>query len=165
MLTEPDFKQKQIVFVMLSRGEKLSFKNDNVIVKDANGKIKHQSTCYRLFALFVVGHISITSGLLQRAEKFGFTIVLMTHNLRVYGTWCCPTKGNVLLRKKQYQYNGNDIARYLVAGKVNNQLSVLKSIRRKGPQLKQAADSLKQYQQKLLDNNPDLQFLHFNGFA
>lgn len=159
MLTEPDFKQKQIIFVMLSYGEKLSFKNDNIIVKDTDGKIKHQSTCYRLFALFVVGHISITSGLLQRAEKFGFTIVLMTHNLRVYGTWCCPTKGNVLLRKKQYQYNGVDIAKYVVTGKINSQLGALKSIRRKSPQLKKAIDLLKQYQQNLLQDNNDLQKL------
>ena len=48
MLTLPDFKQKQIVIAMLSHGEKLSFKHDNVTVYDKDGKIKYQSTCYRL---------------------------------------------------------------------------------------------------------------------
>ena len=86
MLTAPDFKEKQIIFALLSHGERLSFKNDNVIISDESG-IKHQSSCYRLFALFIVGHISITSGLLHRAKKFGFSIVMMTHGLMPYGMW------------------------------------------------------------------------------
>ena len=87
MLSLPDFKQKQIVFVFISYGEKLSFKNDNIIVKDSEGKIRHQSTCYKLFALYIVGHVTVTSGLLQRSERFGFTLVFMSHHLRVYGIW------------------------------------------------------------------------------
>jgi len=55
MLSNTEFQQKQIIFALLSRGEKLSFKNDNVIISDDEG-VKHQSTCYRLFALFIVGH-------------------------------------------------------------------------------------------------------------
>ena len=58
--------------------DKLSFSNDNVIVKDKEGKIKFQSTCYRLFMLCVVGNISITSGLIQRSKNFGFSICLMS---------------------------------------------------------------------------------------
>jgi hypothetical protein len=48
--------------------------NDNVVVKDKNGKTKHQSTCYQLFMICVIGNISITSGLIQRSKKFGFSI-------------------------------------------------------------------------------------------
>ena len=166
MLTAPGFKEKQIIFALLSRGEKLSFKNDNIVIHDSEGKIKHQSTCYRLFALFVVGHISITSGLLQRAEKFGFTIVLMTHNLRVYGTWSCPTRGNVMLRKKQYQYADSAIARLLVANKINNQLATLKSIRQKQPHITKAINSIKKYQMTLSDGDLPLQkLLGIEGIA
>ena len=42
-----DFEHKQIAFVFTTEGEKISFKNDNLIVSDTDGKIKHQSTCYR----------------------------------------------------------------------------------------------------------------------
>lgn len=69
MMSSHDFHEKQILFLVAKDGEKLSFRNDNVIVTDKNGNIKHQSTCYRLFAIIVVGHISITTGLLQRAKK------------------------------------------------------------------------------------------------
>ena len=74
MLSLPDFEEKTVIFALLSRDDKLSFKNDNVIIKN-DGVIKHQSSCYRLFALFIVGHATITTGLLQRAKKFGFSIV------------------------------------------------------------------------------------------
>ena len=149
MLTAPDFKQKQIIFAMLSHGERLSFKNDNVIIKDAEGVIKHQSTCYRLFALLIVGHISITSGLLQRAEKFGFTIVLMTHSLRVYGLWSCGAEGNVLLRKKQYDYGDLSLAKQIVRNKIYNQLAGLKRVRNKTDELKQGISELENYLSKV----------------
>ena len=51
MMSLPDFKQKQIILALLNMGEKLSFKNDNIVITDVDGKIKHQSTCYKLFAL------------------------------------------------------------------------------------------------------------------
>ena len=54
MLTEPDFIEKKIVIVMPQRGDKISFKNDNIIITDIDGKIKFQLTCYKLFAVFTV---------------------------------------------------------------------------------------------------------------
>ena len=40
MLTLPDFEKKQIIFAFISDGEKLSFKNDNIIIKDSEGNIE-----------------------------------------------------------------------------------------------------------------------------
>ena len=42
MLTEPDFVEKKIIIVMPQRGDKISFKNDNIIITDINGKIKYE---------------------------------------------------------------------------------------------------------------------------
>ncbi len=166
MMSGPDFKEKQIVFAFLNRGEKLSFKNDNIIITDVDGSIKHQSTCYRLFAIFIAGHISITSGLLQRAERFGFSIVLMTYSLRVYGVWSSGAEGNVLLRKKQYEYDGYDIAKYIVSNKIENQTSVLKSIRHKGDNLKNGIELLVNYRNELTGQDHDLKrILGIEGIA
>jgi CRISPR-associated protein Cas1 len=109
MISEHDFKFKQIVFLFASNGEKLSFSNDNIVVKDANGKIIHQSTCYRLFLLFVIGDITITSGLIKRAKRFGFTICLMTTTMRVYQIIGAGMEGNTLLHQKQYSYDKLDL--------------------------------------------------------
>jgi CRISPR-associated protein Cas1 len=159
MLTLPDFEQKQIIFALISEGDKLSFKNDNIIIKDADGTVKHQSTCYRLFTVFAVGHICITSGLLERAEKFGFSIVFMTPYLRVYGFWGTKEKGNVLLRRKQYDYKGLGLAQWIVSNKINNQLKALESIRQKTRCIQEAIINIKRYTNRLPDENLTLQDL------
>lgn len=166
MLSLPDFREKQIVFALLSRGEKLSFKNDNIIITDGDNKIKHQSSCHRLFALLVVGHISITSGLILRADKFNFTILLMSHNLRSYAILPARTEGNFLLRKKQYNYERLDIAQHLIKNKIANQLWTLKQIRGKSDELKLAIKKLKGYYARLPHTDLELQdILGLEGIA
>ena len=108
MLSANDFKRKQIIFLLTNTGEKLSFSNDNIVVKDKDGKIKYQSTCYRLFMVCVVGNISITSGLIMRSKKFGFSICLMTTTFKVYEIIGARMEGNTLLRRHQYEYTEND---------------------------------------------------------
>lgn len=130
MLSLPDFEQKKIIVALLSHGERMSFKNDNIIITNEDG-IKHQSSCYRLFALFVVGHMTITTGLLQRAKKFGFSITLLSHGLIPYGSWLARAEGNVLLRKKQYSYESMQIAQYLMVNKIDQQIQALKKRRNK----------------------------------
>ena len=166
MLSTPDFAEKQIVFALLSRGERMSFKNDNLIIMDQDKKIKHQSTCHRLFILFVVGHISITSGLIQRAKKFNFNIVLMSHNLKPYAILPAGIEGNVLLRKKQYDYNELQIAQYLIINKINNQLAALKNIRNKDEELKKGIRNINEYITRLKEQQLDLQkILGIEGIA
>jgi len=165
MLTAPDFKEKQIIFAILSHGERLSFKNDNVIISDENG-IKHQSSCYRLFALIIVGHISITSGLLMRSKKFGFSIILMSHGLVTYGIWSAKAEGNVLLRQKQYKYDSLDIAKYLVQTKIDQQIQSLNVIRNKSENLKKNIANLKNYKIRVLEEKNQLNdCLGFEGMA
>ena len=83
MINAPEFEKKQIIFAMLTDGEKISFSNDNIVIKRKDGSVKHQSTCYRLFMLCVIGQITITSVVLEKAKKFGFVVVLMNHSLKV----------------------------------------------------------------------------------
>ena len=166
MLSLPDFKEKQIIFVFTRNDEKLSFKNDNIIVKNMEGKIIHQSSCYRLFAVYIVGNVTITSGLLQRAEKFGFTIILMNHNLRVYGNWGSKTKGNFLLREKQYKHSSSSIAAHLVRNKISNQIHLLKKIRGKDEITRKVIKRMEDYSNNILDNNLELsKILGFEGIA
>ena len=157
MLNTTDFIEKQIIFALLSYGDKLSFRNDNIIIKDKDDAIKHQSSCYRLFVLFIVGHASITTGLLQKVNKFGFTLVMMGHNLNIYAIWNHKTEGNVLLRRRQYDYHKLDIAQHLIANKIDHQIAVLKKLRDK--QNKDSIDKMKSYRKQLPDDNISLQKL------
>lgn len=166
MLSSPDFNHKQIAIALINYGDKVSFKNDNVIITDSEKRIKHQSTCYRLFALFLVGHINITSGLLQRSKKFGFNLILLGHNLNYYAGFNYKTEGNVLLREKQYKYNSLSVAQHIIKNKILEQQNTLKNIRNKNTELKLAIKDLSIYADKLPDNNLDLQeILGIEGIA
>ena len=161
MISNKDFEQKQILFALLHEGEKISFKNDNIIIKDKNDKIKHQSTCYLLFTLFVAGHICITSGLLERAKKFGFSIVFMTHTMKVYAVIPALAEGNVILRKKQYEFKAFSLGAYLISNKIHNQNSVLKKIRQKSDALKKVIAILEANEKSVLI--PDLTLAEIMG--
>ena len=132
MIDVADFMAKQIIFAQLEDDEKISFLNDNIIIKDKEGKIKLQSTCYRLFALFLVGDASLTTGIIQRAKKFNFSILLFTRSFRLYETIGSKRDSNTILHKLQYNYNSLNIAKHIIKNKIKNQISVLKKNRNFG---------------------------------
>lgn len=150
MMSTKDFTQKQIVFVLLEMGEKISFKNDNIVIRNSDDSIKHQSTCYRLFALFISGHVCLTSGLLERANRFGFSIVFMTYTMRVSAIIPAKAEGNVLLRRKQYEYSNFDIGAYIISNKIHNQNYVLKQKRNKSEDEKKTIAMLEVYEKTVL---------------
>lgn len=156
MINAPEFEKKQIVFAIVSNGEKISFANDNIVIKNKDGTTKHQSTCYRLFMLCVVGNVTITSVVIQRAKKFGFYVVLMNHSFKVNEILGNYMQGNTLLRRKQYQYEGLDLAKRLIYNKVLNSRHLLEKERHKSDVLKQSVADLKEYEHRILDYNGDL---------
>ena len=125
MISVDAFEKKQILFVFTRDGDKISFGNDNIIVKNGDGEIRHQSTCYRIFALFIVGDITITSGIIQKSKKFGFPIFLMSASLKTYDVIGHRTEGNFILRKLQYDYDKIDLAKQIVSNKIRNQIDTL----------------------------------------
>lgn len=149
MLSHPDFKEKNIIIVFSEEKQYFSFRNDNLLVFDREDKIILQSTCHRILALWIVGHCSLSSGLMERSKKFGFPIVLLSFSFRMIGSWNAPTEGNFLLRKKQYAYQDWTIARHLVHNKLENQIATLNSIRKKSIACKEAIAALRKYQQQL----------------
>jgi CRISPR-associated protein Cas1 len=152
-----DFREKQILFVLLEAGEKISFKNDNIVIKNSDDTIKHQSTCYLLFALFISGHLCLTSGILERAKRFGFSVVLMTYTMRVYAILPSAAEGNVLLRKRQYAYDSFELGAYIVSNKIHNQQSVLKQIREKSEQARTVIELLEELKKTVRNSALSLQ--------
>lgn len=132
MLSLPDFKYKQIAIHQAGgNGEKLRFRADNIIIEDKDGKVIFQNTCHRLFALFIIGEMSLTSTAIKKAVDFAFPIVLMNRNMKVIAKINCGAEGNTLLRKKQYssQERNFEIAKQLVSIKIQNQTQLLKNLR------------------------------------
>lgn len=165
MLNVNDFSKKQIIILLVNQGDKLSFSNDNIVVRDKDGKIKHQSTCYKLFMIFIVGNISITSGLIQRSKKFGFAICLMSTTFKVYEVLGSRMEGNTLLRKHQYAYSETDIGRKIEQNKIINQTEVLKQIRNKSEYLKEGINLLENLSSTLESETDYLTIMGIEGNA
>lgn len=165
MISANDFKAKQIIFLNAKDGEKICIRNDNVMIIDNNGEVIHQSTCYRLFAIFVVGNISVTNVLFQRAKKFGFSVVFMTTSLRPYAVVSEFAKSNVLLRKNQYSYQNITAAKKLIINKIENQYSFLNSIRIKNQSQKDALNLLQTFIDKVNNCKDIFQIMGVEGNA
>ena len=165
MLDRPDFVKKQIIIMFANRGEKISFRNDNVVISDKDGKVKYQITCYLIFVLFVVGDTSITTGIIRRAKKFGFVICLMTQSFKLYSIIGNRMEGNTLLHRKQYEYQGIEIAKFLVENKIRNQRQAINTIRRKSIANKEAIEKLDGYLKSIVNIQDDKTLLGLEGSA
>ena len=165
MITAPDFAKKQIVFVFCNDGEKLAVSNDNIVVKASDGKVKFQCTCYRLFLIYVIGHCSLTTVLLQKAKKFGFFIALMTPGFKLYSLVGADKDGNTLLKQRQYEYDSLTIAKHIIANKIENQLTVLKQVRIKNESTLEAIDTISGYIEKLNDASDLHTIMAYEGLS
>lgn len=87
----------------------------------------------KLLALFVVGHIHITTPLIEKCKKFGVALIVVKPNWRPVFYWSDSAEANYLLRIKQYKFDADDIslARNLIHNKISNQKILLVKTRRK----------------------------------
>ncbi len=132
MITKPTFMFNKTLIIFPMDGDKLAFKNDNLIVKDKEGNIKFQYTCYKILLIYIVGGMSLTTALLQKSKKFGFSIVFLTTSFKIYHTINYKTEGNFILREKQYNCtNSLAIASNIVKNKINNQIETIEKLRKK----------------------------------
>lgn len=156
MIDQTDFLKKQFVFYFPSQGDKMTFQNDNLVIKGIDKKIKFQVTCYRIFLIFVVGDTTITTGLLSRANKFGFSLCLMNRNMKVYKFIPARMEGNTLLRRRQYTYESMELGQYIILNKVKNQRKALMSLRNKNDLTKDAIRALDHHIKRLREERLDM---------
>jgi len=131
MLTLPDFKQKQILFIQTNNGveNKIKFYNENIVFLK-NDQIENRISCHKVFAVFIIGNLSITTGLIKQCKSFGISLFFLDPNFNLYGRLNALAEGNYLLRMKQYSLTEEqelEISKNIVLNKVKNHLSLLKS--------------------------------------
>lgn len=87
----------------------------------------------KLLALFIIGHLTVTTPLLEKCKKYNVALMVVKPNLRPVFYWADYAEANFLLRKKQYEYPEEDIAiaKQIVCNKINNQLTALSKTRKK----------------------------------
>ncbi len=132
MLTLPDFREKRILLVHAEYGHDalLQLTNDNIrFVRDGLGA--DQMSCHSVFAVFIVGDMSVTTSLLKKLSSQGISVFFLNHNLSTRAAVMAEAEGNWLLRTRQYTGDGQTtIAVGIVANKLDNQEVVLKAFKR-----------------------------------
>ena len=115
--------------------------------------------------LCIGGNISITSGLIQRSKKFGFSICLMSMTFKVYEVIGARMEGNTLLRKHQYTYEGTEIGIRIEKNKIINQSEMLRKIRVKNQYIKEGIALLDSLSDSLCENMDYLTVMGIEGNA
>lgn len=141
MLTLPDFRQKQALFIQTERNvsNKIRFQNDNIVfTKD--DKVINRASCHKVFAVFIIGDISITSELMKQGFYHGVSFFFLKNNFDLYASVNAVAEGHYLLKMRQYRMVEAEelfISKEIVKNKVKNQLRLLRTRRAKTQLLKQ----------------------------
>lgn len=130
MISLPDFKEKQILFVNTKWGEPshLRFMNDNIVF-EKNKSVVGRVSIHKTFAVFICGDLSLTTNFLKQAKLFGISIFFLKNNFEMYSGMMSKAEGHYLLRMKQYSLSESkelEMAKELVINKVKNQTFILK---------------------------------------
>ena len=145
MIERTDFEKKHIIFFVPESGDKMLFRNDNLLIKDKEGKVKSQVVCYRIFMIFVIGDTTITTGLLNRSDKFGFSMCFMKRGMKIYKFIGSRMEGNTVLRKRQYSHKGDELGQRLIWNKIRNQRKALALTRQHNEACRDALHKLDGY--------------------
>lgn len=136
MFTHKDIEYRTIFVINCMEKRNLRVGSGDLLLEEENGSIKKTLTkmpFQKILALFVIGHITITTALIEKCQRFNVALVVMKPNLRPIFYWSSTAEANYLLRQKQYSFEVGDIsiAKELVLNKISNQLSLLDNTRRK----------------------------------
>lgn len=130
MLTLPDLREKQILFVQAdgASDNHLFFRNENIVFKK-DGKIVNQASCHKIIAVFVVGDFSITSKLMKECKERAVSLFFLNRNFKSYASINAKADGNYILRSMQYAMTPEReviVSRNIVLNKILNQAELLK---------------------------------------
>lgn len=141
MLTLPDFQEKKILFIHAEYGRDnlLKLTNSNIrLIRD--GETINQLSLHSIFAVFIIGEMTITTALIKKLIAQGVSIFFLNHNLKTRATIMSEAEGNFLLREKQYTcIKELTIASNIVLNKINAQEATLKKAK-------------KQYRKRIFEN-------------
>lgn len=126
------------IFVVncIEHDRSLRVNSGELMLEELDGDKKKTLTKFpfqKLLALFIIGHITVTTPLIEKCKKYGVALVVMKPNLRPVFFWENSAEANYLLRKRQYEFKQDDIsiAKIIIHNKILNQKALLIKTRKK----------------------------------
>lgn len=145
MFTKKDIEHRTIYVINCIKNRNLRVQSGELLLEEVEEKKTLTKLPFqKILALFVIGHISITTPLIDKCKQFNVTLIIIKYNLRPVFYWTPSSEANYLVRKRQYEFANNDlsIAKILVSNKIENQLSLLIKTRQKNDQIEQSKQFL-----------------------
>lgn len=151
MFTNKDIEYRSIYVINCLTERELRVSSGEVLLEDKEEKrVLTKLPFQKILALFVIGHIHVTTPLIEKCKKNNVALVVMKPSLRPVFYWADAAEANFLIRKRQYEFCKEDIsiARWLVANKIANQQTVLRKTRRKDETTNYAIECCEKYKKK-----------------
>ena len=143
MFTLKDMEYRSVFVINCIENKALRVESGALLLEDTDrNKTLTKLPFQKILALFVIGHITVTTALIDKCTKYGIPIVVMKPNFRPVFFFSITAEANFLLRQKQYELDKNDlqIPKILVTNKIRNQLRLLEKTRLKTDRIQQAKE-------------------------
>ncbi len=152
MFTNKDLEYRTIFVINCIKERNLRVSNGELLLEeyvDNSDKTKTLTKLpfQKILALFIIGHIHITTPLIEQCQKYGVALIVMKPTLRPVFYWSNCAEANFLLHKRQYEYDKYDIsiAKTIVCNKIENQIKNLSDTRRKDVITEETKKQCKEY--------------------
>ncbi len=136
MFTNRDIEYRSIYVINCITDKELRVSSGELLLEDRQEhKVLTKLPFQKILALFIIGHIHITTPLIEKCKKNNVALVVLKPSLRPVFYWSDSAEANFLVRKKQYAFDKDDIsiARLIVENKIANHLILLQRTRCKDP--------------------------------
>lgn len=150
MFTHKDIEYRTIFVINCLKERNLRVSNGELLLEETIENSDKSKTLTKLpfqkiLALFIVGHIKITTPLIEKCHKFGVALIVVKPSFRPVFYWANSAEANFVLHQRQYEFAKEDIsiAKVIVGNKIKNQIVALKSTRRHDDLTTQAAEGMK----------------------
>lgn len=154
MFTHKDIEYRSIFVINCLEDRSFKVQQGELLLKDTKtGATLTKFPFQKILALFIIGHATITTPLIEKCRRYNVYIAVMKPNLRPVFCYSNNAEANYLLREKQYLQNIKDlsIGRKLVQNKIENQNRLLTYTRSKDILTTQSIDCCKQALETLDD--------------
>lgn len=141
MFTNKDLEFRSIYVINCIESRDLRVSNGELLLEQTEDKKTLTKLPFqKILALFVIGHIRITTPLIEKCKANNVALVVMKTTFRPVFYWSNTAEANFLVRKRQYALQENDltIARRLVENKIKNHVTLLARTRRKDEKTRRA---------------------------
>lgn len=168
MFTNKDIEFRSVYVINCLTDRELRVSSGELLLEETQS---HQTLTKlpfpKILALFVVGHIHVTTPLIEKCKKYNVALIVVKPSLRPVFYWADAAEANFLVRKKQYEFSKDDIsiARVLVGNKIANQEQLLRRTRKRDELTLSAINNCKLLCEQALHSSEYTELMGIEGLA